>query len=408
MRSALGSRRAHRAAVWWEGLAAALWAGARARGAAGRAEVRSRARAEAVAAARGRRWVRAAAAARPVRREVAARSARGARSSEAVAMREARRAGAAWAVAPIRRAGEGRREPAERLVEGAAPRLVGLLRPAGLSAMRDRLQPADSSGGATAGTCDVSEPPANVAAWINESWQKEGKNNIQGRTAWLADAAMKGKGQINVCVRWGATSAMTVAVRDKLESQMQGWFNQWFSRLYGYDCFPYESVAVKITGYAVRPGKESLLPAGTSPVYTQQESGSTPAGEPKCPDECGFFFNWNHSFPKCAGGEESHFDYSLWLDDALPGSGAAAVGGDWGLRMPLSGFTSALGSSASMVILHEMGHGFGLSDYYSWTGSTPAGGSIMIVGSTSSQVPTTADQWMARRYWKETKALRYP
>jgi hypothetical protein len=259
------------------------------------------------------------------------------------------------------------------------------------------------------GACDTSEPPSNVSAWIDESWNREGKNNITGRSAWLFDAAMKGKGQINVCVRWGATQAMTAQVRDKLQAQMEGWFNQWFSRVYPYDCFPYEKITAKIVGYAVRPGKTSLIPSGTTPVYTDQETGSTPAGEPKCPDSCGFFFNWNHAFPNCTGGEAAHFDYSLWLDDSLPGGGgAAAVGGDWGLRMPVGTFIQSLGISENDTILHEMGHGFGLSDYYTWTGSKPAGGSIMIVGSSSSGVPTEADKWIARRYWRETKTLRYP
>jgi hypothetical protein len=272
---------------------------------------------------------------------------------------------------------------------------------------------AGGAGGVTAaagsGACDTSAPPSNVSAWIDESWNREGKPNITNRSVWLSDSAMKGKGQINVCVRWGATSAMTTDVRDKLQSQMELWMNQWFSKVYPYDCFPYEKIVVKITGYAVRPGKESLMPSGTSPVYTDQESGSTPAGEPKCPDACGLFFNWDHKFPSCAGGEEAHFDYSLWLDDALPGGGgAAAVGGDWGLRMPVADFIRSLGVTANDTVLHEMGHGFGLSDYYTWTGSRPEGGSILIVGSSRTGLPTEGDKWLVRRYWKETKTLRYP
>jgi hypothetical protein len=73
--------------------------------------------------------------------------------------------------------------------------------------------------------------------------------------------------------------------------------------------------------------------------------------------------------------------------------------------MPVANFISAMNSS-DMVIEHEMGHGFGFQDYYTWTGSTPSGGSIMIVGSTSSQSPTTADQWLLRRTWQEMVALR--
>ena len=52
------------------------------------------------------------------------------------------------------------------------------------------------------------------------------------------------------------------------------------------------------------------------------------------------------------------------------------------------------------------GHGFGMQDYYTWRGARPAGGSIMIVGSTSSASPTEGDKWLLRRTWKEMKALR--
>jgi hypothetical protein len=63
---------------------------------------------------------------------------------------------------------------------------------------------------------------------------------------------------------------------------------------------------------------------------------------------------------------------------------------------------------SSMVIEHEMGHGFGFQDYYDWPASspTPSGGSLMIVGSTSSQTPTIGDQWLLRRTWEEMVSLR--
>ena len=113
--------------------------------------------------------------------------------------------------------------------------------------------------------------------------------------------------------------------------------------------------------------------------------------------------NWSHEFPTCTAGEAFHTDYWLWLDDSISG-GAAAVGGDWGLRMPVRSFIAAMGKS-DLVIEHEMRHGFGFQDYYDWTGATPAGGSLMIVGSTNSQAPTTGDAWL-RRTWMEMKALR--
>ena len=218
---------------------------------------------------------------------------------------------------------------------------------------------------------------------------------------------MKGQGTINVCVRWSGTKKFTTAWRDEVAASMERWFNGWFKALGPYGCFPYpDGVKVRLTGVAVKPGQESLLEWSdrSIPVYTETEPDTDPPGEPKCPDSCSFFQNWNHSFPKCAAGEDMHFDYDVWLGDTLPG-GAGAVGGDWGVRMPRATFTDALGDSNFYIIAHEMGHGFGIQDYYDWTGSTPSGGSVMIVGS-SGPTRTQGDAWLLKRVWKEQKALR--
>jgi hypothetical protein len=218
---------------------------------------------------------------------------------------------------------------------------------------------------------------------------------------------MLNKGQMNLCVRWGATSAVPASVRMNLESTISRWFNDWFKALGSYGCFPYGSgIKVKVTGWAVKPGQQALL-AGVDasiPVYTETDGD----GEPKCPDACSSFVHWDHQFTSCPGGDAKHSDYWLWFDDTLPGGGgAAAVGGDWGLRMPVSTFVNHFNDTSFLICEHEMGHGFGFQDYYTWTGSTPAGGSLMIVGSTGGkQSPTVGDTWLLRRTWKEMKALR--
>jgi len=262
-----------------------------------------------------------------------------------------------------------------------------------------------SWGGAVA--CDWSAPPGNVTAWVNESWSSELGNNIKTREAWNLDNVMLNKGSLNLCVRWGATSAVPATVRMNLAETIQRWFNDWFKALGSYGCFPYGSgISVKITGWAVKPGQQALLAGvdSTIPVYTETDGD----GEPKCPDACSSFVHWDHKFTGCTGGDANHSDYWLWFDDALPGGGgAAAVGGDWGLRMPVSTFVSHFADTSFLIVEHEMGHGFGFQDYYSWTGSTPAGGSLMIVGSVAGQQsPTIGDTWLLRRTWKEMVALR--
>jgi hypothetical protein len=261
-----------------------------------------------------------------------------------------------------------------------------------------------SSGGA--GSCEFPAPPADVAEWIDQSWNAQLGNNIRSRKAWNLDHIIHDKGEINVCVRWGATSTVPEAVRMNVAATTERWFNDWFKGLGDYGCFPYAAgIKVKVTGWAVRPGQQSLL-GGISgvPIYTETDG----EGEPKCPDNCSEFVHWDHQFPNCPGGAANHHDYWLWFDDDLPGGGgAAAVGGDWGLRMPVRTFVNAFNNPSYLVVEHEMGHGFGFQDYYDWTGARPRGGSIMIVGSTSgSQAPSTADIWLLRRTWKEMKTLR--
>jgi hypothetical protein len=263
-----------------------------------------------------------------------------------------------------------------------------------------------SGTGGTTGPCTPTwqDPPANVSAWIDESWNDQLGTNVKNRKDWLIDNAILGKGQINLCVRWGATAAPTAAVKSGMAGAVEKWFNDWFTNLTDYGCFPYPHITAKVTGWAVKAGNTSWVSDLDSSIKVYTETDSD--GEPKCPDNCSFFNNWSHSFPNCAGGDAYHTDYWLWLDDALPGGGGvAAVGGDWGLRMPVSNFVASMGKSNS-VIEHEMGHGFGFQDYYDWTGSTPTGGSLMIVGSTNSQIPTTADRWLLLRTWKEMKSLR--
>lgn len=254
--------------------------------------------------------------------------------------------------------------------------------------------------------CAYGDPPSGVAAWVDESWGGALSSNIAARQDWLLDAVVSGRGVINVCVRWGATSPFTTAVRDQIEGSLQTWLQGWLQYLEGDGCFPYaQGVTAKITGIAVKPGQESLLQwtDRTIPVYAETDPSSDPAGEPRCPDPCAFSLHWDHRFPDCPGGEQAHFDYAIWLDDAIPG-GATAVGSDWGLRMPARLFTAALGAPSSRVIQQVMGYAFGFQSYAGWSGSAPDGGSLMF--GDAGDPPNAADGWLLRRLWREQKALR--
>jgi hypothetical protein len=265
-----------------------------------------------------------------------------------------------------------------------------------------------SATGGTTGPCTPiwQDPPANVSAWIDESWSSQLSSNVKSRKDWLLDSVVAHNGQINLCVRWGASTAPSSTFKTQIGPSAERWFNNWFTNLAGYGCFPYSHITVGVTGWAVKAGNESWvsdLDNSTIKVYT----GTDSSGEPICPDACSWFTadgNGNRNPQNCPGGAQFFTDYWMWIDDSISG-GATSVGGDWGLRIALNTITPMLGKDY-LVTEHEMGHGFGFQDYYDWTQDTPAGGSLMIVGSTSSQTPTVGDQWLLRRTWKEVKSLR--
>ena len=74
------------------------------------------------------------------------------------------------------------------------------------------------------------------------------------------DNVMLNKGFVNLCVRWGATTAVPDQVRTNLASTVECWFDDWYKGLGSYGCFPYsDGIKLNITGSAVKPGQPSLL-----------------------------------------------------------------------------------------------------------------------------------------------------
>jgi hypothetical protein len=88
---------------------------------------------------------------------------------------------------------------------------------------------------------------------------------------------------------------------------------------------------------------------------------------------------------------------SLWLTAGFGGG----AGGDWGQRIGSEYYVSNLGADNVHILLHEMGHTFGLDDFYDWT-PTGVGGFIMKAGS-ATQI-TEFDKWMLRDWWRHLKS----
>jgi hypothetical protein len=217
----------------------------------------------------------------------------------------------------------------------------------------------------------------------------------------ILDQLFAAGGELRYCVRWDSSTTASAAVRDQIEPMLERSLNHWFSELIGHDCWPYDQpIPVSVTGWAVRDRALLDWPDGevpNVPVYV----GDIRENAPQCPQACGRFFNRETTtYPDCPGGADSHYDMSLWLTDGFSGG----VGGDWGQRMATSYIVNNAANDNLIILLHEIGHGFGFPDYYNWNVWAPgvdSPNSVMVAGRSPSV--TDWDAWMLRHTWSALK-----
>jgi hypothetical protein len=247
---------------------------------------------------------------------------------------------------------------------------------------------------------------------IDLTWQ-EMTGGFQGRTGarptsasivnfrnTILDQLDSANGTLRFCVRWDSTTMATTQLRDQIATALQRNVNEWFSKLTGYDCWPYtQPIPVTVTGWAVRDRSLLQWTDNNIPVYVNDIRENAP----QCAQVCGRFFNQQagYQFPNCTGGFANHYDMSLWLTDGFSGG----AGGDWGQRMGTSYFVGAVNSTSITIFLHEFGHGLGFPDYYNWAEWVPgvaSPNSVMVAGRAPNV--TEWDTWMVRRLWSELKS----
>ncbi|KZL82183.1 cellulose-binding family ii protein [Colletotrichum incanum] len=239
-------------------------------------------------------------------------------------------------------------------------------------------------------------PPSNIVAPLKEVWEhckSTYTNGLFGFKNFGWDQVVATKGTVNVCVRWESGASVTEAQRTQVAKALNTAHQSWYKWLYGYDSFPYTNIKVNVVGWAVRD--KSLLQGSTSgiDVYTDKDG----EGVPHCAESCGRFFNQNGDYSKCVGGAARHYDQSLWLTDGMNGG----AGGDWGQRIGREYFMGALDSANIHILQHEIGHTYGLDDYW-----TPTGISSFIMLAGSAGEVTDFDGWMLRNWWYELSRNR--
>jgi hypothetical protein len=237
-------------------------------------------------------------------------------------------------------------------------------------------------------------PPSNLAGPLDEVWrhQESTYSNLYGFRNYGWDQIMANRGYLNYCVRWDSAATVSTAQRDAIHAALKRQVKKWMDVMAGHNGWPYAEVPVNIVGWAVRDRAQLQWTDNSVDIYVNNIRENAP----QCSEPCGRFFNQSGTYPNCPGGVARHYDQSLWLTAGMQGG----AGGDWGQRIGSEYFLGALNQPDIHILLHEIGHTFGLDDFYDW--SPNVGGFLMKAGSATRI--TDFDAWMLRDWWRHLKS----
>ncbi|WP_416904937.1 cellulose-binding protein [Micromonospora echinospora] len=238
-------------------------------------------------------------------------------------------------------------------------------------------------------------PPGNLVTPLNEVWahQEATYPNLYGFRNYGWDQVFANRGSLNFCVRWDSPASVSAALRDQIHATLARQYKKWMDVMVGHNNWPYATVPIKVVGWAVRDRAQLQWSDTSVDIYVNDIRENAP----QCAEGCGRFFNQNGQYPNCPGGAARHYDQSLWLTAGMGGG----AGGDWGQRMGSEYYVNNLNAENMHILLHEIGHTFGLDDFYDWTPSG-VGGFLMKAGSANSI--TEFDAWMFRDWWRHLKS----
>ncbi|HEX6684077.1 MAG TPA: RICIN domain-containing protein [Candidatus Limnocylindrales bacterium] len=242
-------------------------------------------------------------------------------------------------------------------------------------------------------------PPSNLVVPLDEVWRHQESTypNLFGFRNYGWDQIMANGGFVNYCVRWDSSATVSVALRDQIHATLARQFKKWMDVMVengqGWNNWPSTNVPVRVVGWAVRNRSQLQWSDTSVDIYVNNIRENAP----QCSEPCGRFFNQSGNYPNCPGGAARHYDMSLWLTSGFGGG----AGGDWGQRIGSEYYVNNLNSENVHILLHEIGHTFGLDDFYDWT---PTGVCCFLMKAGSASSITEFDKWMFRDWWRHLKS----
>lgn len=263
----------------------------------------------------------------------------------------------------------------------------------------------------------ISSIPANYKSSIEWVWNnrivKEGSTK---RKNLIFDQIYAGNGTLNYVVRWQSNKSVTLQQRKNIAKLISNQINNWNKHLKGYDGWPYDEIKVNVVGWACADASLILDKQSDEKVYTDyihddlsNSNSSIPSKLPVAPSELSRFDHFqdaNYSYP---GGLDKRFDMYLWCTSNFGGG----AGGDWGQRMSDDYILNSDPDPnvENYVLEHEIGHGFGITDFYKEEERPPGGfPTRTIMWALNSPTITDWDVWMLRYIWTQLKkdTTRFP
>jgi hypothetical protein len=254
------------------------------------------------------------------------------------------------------------------------------------------------------GGCVIGEPTEYISSeYLDWVWEHrigpkadtsdKANWNVMASKNFLMDKFVHNNGSINYCVRWDTDNSLSKEVASEFQGVLARHYNAWNKWLEGYNCWPFTELTVNMVGWAAKDAAQ--FEWSDDAMGTIYQGVLDPAdGVPQCPNECyRFFDNVNNVWSDTSACQGEPFDVSFWLKEDIP----YGFGYDWGQEVSLNDTMKNLYDKNIMFIGHEIGHGFGLPDFYGLEDKPAKDFPNSIMMAYSSTTITPSDGWMLRR-----------